>query len=126
MREVTLSTAGAKRLVDFAAEQNIDYVHFDAGWYGHEYEVASDASKVAVDPRRNPKGDLDLPEAIRYAKEKGRRVILYVNHRALERQIDVIFPLYRSWGVDGLASLGGVGARGGEEGGAASARGGHP
>jgi alpha-glucosidase len=102
MREVTLSTAGAKRLVDFAAEQNIDYVHFDAGWYGHEYEVASDASKVAVDPRRNPKGDLDLPEAIRYAKEKGRRVILYVNHRALERQIDVIFPLYRSWGVDGV------------------------
>jgi alpha-glucosidase len=64
--------------------------------------VASDASKVAVDPRRNPKGDLDLPEAIRYAKEKGRRVILYVNHRALERQIDVIFPLYRSWGVDGV------------------------
>jgi alpha-glucosidase len=102
MREVTLSTAGAKRLVDFAAEQNIEYVHFDAGWYGHEYEVASDATKVNVDPRRNPKGDLDLPEAIRYAKEKGRRVILYVNHRALERQLDVIFPLYRQWGVDGV------------------------
>jgi len=102
MREVTLSTAGAKRLVDFAVEQNIDYVHFDAGWYGHEYEVASDATQVKVDPRRNPKGDLDLPEAIRYAKAKGRRVILYVNHRALERQLDVIFPLYRSWGVDGV------------------------
>jgi alpha-glucosidase len=102
MREVTLSTAGAKRLVDFAAEQNIEYVHFDAGWYGHEYEIASDATKVNVDPRRNPKGDLDLPEAIRYAKEKGRRVILYVNHRALERQLDVIFPLYRQWGVDGV------------------------
>lgn len=102
MREVTLSTAGAKRLVDFAVEQNIEYVHFDAGWYGHEYEVASDATQVKVDPRRNAKGDLDLPEAIRYAKANGRRVILYVNHRALERQLDVLLPLYRSWGVDGV------------------------
>lgn len=102
MRETTLSTDGAKRLVDFAAEQNIDYIHFDAGWYGDENAVASDATRVSVDPRRNPKGDLDLPEVIRYAKSKGRRVILYVNHRALERQLGEILPLYRSWGVDGI------------------------
>ncbi|PTX98395.1 glycoside hydrolase family 97 protein [Opitutus sp. ER46] len=102
MRETTLSTAGAKRLVDFAVEQGIDYLHFDAGWYGYEYTVASDATKVSVDPRRNRRGDLDLPEAIRYAKAHGRRVILYVNHRALERQLDVAFPLYHQWGVDGV------------------------
>jgi alpha-glucosidase len=102
MRETTLSTAGAKRLVDFAVEQNIDYLHFDAGWYGHEYEIASDATEAKVDPRRNPKGDLDLPAAIRYAKSKGKRVILYVNHRALERQLDVLFPLYEKWGVSGV------------------------
>lgn len=102
MRETTLSTAGARRLVDFAVEQNIDYLHFDAGWYGHEYEIASDATQVNVDPRRNPRGDLDLPAAIRYAKSKGKRVILYVNHRALERQLDVLFPLYEKWGVSGV------------------------
>ena len=102
MREVTLSTAGAKRLVDFAVEQNIDYLHFDAGWYGHEYEIASDATRVNVDPRRNPKGDLDLPAAIRYAKSKGKRVILYVNRRAFERQLEVLFPLYEKWGVSGV------------------------
>ncbi|GAB3914494.1 glycoside hydrolase family 97 protein [Larkinella knui] len=102
MREVTLSTTGAKNLVDFAVEQHIDYIHFDAGWYGHEYEIASDATTVNVDPRRNPKGDLDLPEAIRYAKSKGKKVILYVNHRALERQLDTLLPLYESWGVAGI------------------------
>ncbi|WP_247237613.1 glycoside hydrolase family 97 protein [Telluribacter sp. SYSU D00476] len=102
MREVTLSTTGAKGLVDFAVEQNIDYIHFDAGWYGHEHEVASDATTVTVDPRRNPKGDLDLPEAIRYATSKGKKVILYVNHRALERQLDTLLPLYQSWGVAGI------------------------
>jgi alpha-glucosidase len=100
IREVTLSTAGAKACVDFAVQQGLQYIHFDAGWYGHEYEVASDASTVTVDPRRNPKGDLDLPEAIRYAKEKGIGVLLYVNHRALEKQLDTLFPLYKSWGCE--------------------------
>ncbi len=102
MREGSLSTDGMKRLVDFAVEQNIDYVHLDAGWYGHEFEIAPDATRVDVDPRRNPKGDLDLPEAIRYAKSKGRRVMLYVNHRALGKQMEVLFPLYEKWGVSGV------------------------
>ncbi|SDL56206.1 glycoside hydrolase family 97 protein [Siphonobacter aquaeclarae] len=102
MREVTLSTSGAKKLVDFAVEQNIEYIHFDAGWYGHEYDAASDATKVNVDPRRNPKNDLDLPAVIAYAKAKGKKVILYVNHRALERQLDDILPLYHQWGVAGI------------------------
>lgn len=102
MREVTLSTAGAKEVVDFCATHNIQYVEFDAGWYGYEYSKSSDATKVDVDPRRNPKKDLDLHAVIAYARRKNVGVILYVNHRALERQIDEILPLYRSWGVAGL------------------------
>lgn len=102
MREWKLSTSAAKALVDFAVEEDIDFIHFDAGWYGHEYEVTADATKVDVDPRRNPKKDLDLPEAIRYARSKGKGVILYVNHRALERQLDDLLPLYQRWGVAGV------------------------
>ncbi len=102
MREVTLSTAGAKEVVDFCAAHNIQYIEFDAGWYGYEYSKSSDAAKVDVDPRRNPKRDLDLNAAIAYARAKNVGVILYVNHRALERQIDEILPIYRSWGVAGL------------------------
>jgi alpha-glucosidase len=80
----------------FAADQNITYVHLDAGWYGDEYDPQSDASRW--DASR-----LDLPTVIREAKSRGLRVILYVNQIALERQIDVIFPLYRfKWGVDGV------------------------
>ncbi len=37
MREVTLSTAGAKERVDFCAKHRIQYIEFDAGWYGYEY-----------------------------------------------------------------------------------------
>ena len=102
MREITLSTQGAKELVDFAVKRHLQYIHFDAGWYGLEYIKSSDASRVDVDPRRNPKNDLDLQEVIRYAKEKGIGVFLYVNQRALEKQLDQILPIYQKWGVAGL------------------------
>ena len=102
MREMTLSTSRAKKLVDFAITHNIKYIHFDAGWYGYEYVSSSDATTITVDPRRNPKGDLDLQEAIRYAKSKGIGVFLYVNQRALAAQLDTILPLYEKWRVAGI------------------------
>ncbi|MCU7552557.1 glycoside hydrolase family 97 protein [Chitinophagaceae bacterium LB-8] len=102
MREVTLSTAGSKELVDVAVKRHLQYIHFDAGWYGYEYVTASDASAVNVDPRRNPKNDLDLQEVIRYAKQRGIGVFLYVNQRALAKQLDQLLPLYQKWGVAGL------------------------
>ena len=102
IREVTLSTDGAKAAADFASEHGLDFIHFDAGWYGYEYTVDSDPTTITVDPRRNPEGDLDLHEAIRYAKSKGLGVFVYVNRRALERHLDEILPLYKSWGIDGI------------------------
>jgi len=103
MREVTLSTEGAKALVDFAVKRNLQYLHFDAGWYGLEYSKESDATKVSLDPGRNPNPNaLDLKEAIAYAKKNKLKVILYVNQRALDQQLDELLPLYQSWGVDGI------------------------
>ena len=101
IREVTLTDAGARACVDFCAARGLQYIEFDAGWYGHEYSDASDATTVTVDPKRS-KGPLNLREAIRYADSKGVGVILYVNRRALERQLDAILPLYKSWGVKGV------------------------
>ena len=43
IREVTLTTAGGKACVDFAVRHNLQYVEFDAGWYGHEYSDTADA-----------------------------------------------------------------------------------
>lgn len=102
MREVTLSTTGARECIDFCARHGIRYIEFDAGWYGYEYAEASDASRVDVDPRRNPAKDLDLQQVIAYAKERNVGVFLYVNHRALEQQLDTILPIYERWGVAGL------------------------
>jgi alpha-glucosidase len=101
IREVSLTTEGGIACVDFAVKYNLQYVEFDAGWYGDEYDDASDATTVTVDPRRSP-GPLDLQEVIKYAHERDIKIILYVNRRALEKQLDALLPLLKSWGVDGL------------------------
>ena len=101
IREVTLTTAGGLACVDFAADNAIEYVEFDAGWYGDEYNPESDASTITVDPKRS-KGPLDLHQIIKYADQKGVGIILYVNMKALSKQLDQILPLYKKWGVKGL------------------------
>jgi len=89
--------------VDFAVKHNLQYLHFDAGWYGNEYNKNSDATTVTLDSTRNPNpNDLDLHEAIAYAKKNNIKVILYVNRLALETQLDKLLPLYKSWGIDGI------------------------
>ncbi|MCD6597361.1 MAG: glycoside hydrolase family 97 catalytic domain-containing protein, partial [Bacteroidales bacterium] len=101
IREVSLTTQGGKACIDFAAKHNLQFIEYDAGWYGPEYTEDSDATTITLDPKRS-KGPLDLHEVIRYGKEKGVGLILYVNRRALEKQLDDILPLYESWGIKGV------------------------
>ena len=101
IREGTLSTTGGLACVDFAVKAGLQYVEFDAGWYGPEGSDASDARFVNVNTNR-PQGGLDLQQVIAYGRERGIGVILYVNRRALERQLDELLPLYRKWGVKGI------------------------
>jgi len=106
LREVTLSTRGGREAADFASRHGLQYIEYDAGWYGHENDEAADARRVSVDPRRlRPEPEyqgLDLQAVISYARSKGIGVWLYVNRRALERQLDALLPLFRRWGVAGV------------------------
>ena len=95
IRDVTLSTEGGKACVDFCVKYGMQFVEFDAGWYGDQSDEKSDARTVA---RRN----LDLQEVIRYGKKHGIGVIVYVNRRHLESQLDELLPLYKKWGLAGI------------------------
>ena len=101
LREVTLTTSGAKAAIDFTSSHNMQYVEFDAGWYGPEYNDASDARAVNLDPARS-KGPLDMEEVTSYAKSKNIGILLYVNRRALEKQLDELLPIYQRWGIAGI------------------------
>ena len=101
LREVTLTTEGAKAAIDFTSDHKMQYVEFDAGWYGPENNDNSDARSVSLDPARS-KGPFDLNEIIRYAKSKNIDILLYVNRKALEKQLNEILPLYKNWGIAGI------------------------
>ncbi|MDR1022854.1 MAG: glycoside hydrolase family 97 protein [Prevotellaceae bacterium] len=83
------STALYKRYVDFAAENGIEYLMWDAGW-----SDIFDLSKV------NPK--TDVQEVIRYAKSKNVGVFLWCVAAALRENADTYMDLLRSWGAVGL------------------------
>ena len=82
--------------IDYCKQFGFDYVELDAGWYGPEGKVSSDARKV-VETR-----DFTMPEVCQYAKSKGIGVWVYVNQRALYQQLDELLPLYREWGISGI------------------------
>lgn len=94
-RDCTLTTNGSKAVIDFCSENGLQYVHLDAGWYGKEFDPGSDASSASVP-------DLDIPEIVRYGKDKGIGVVLYVNNRSLRKQLDKVLPLYQEWGIKGI------------------------
>lgn len=95
-RSSRLDKENIMKSIDFCAEFGMEYVELDAGWYGPEMKVESDASRVAENR------DFNMEEICRYAREKGVGVWLYVNQRALWRQLDMILPVYRRWGVSGV------------------------
>lgn len=95
MRVMTQTTADAKANIDFAVKHRLQYILFDWKWYGPAFSFGSDASKVAIP-------DFDLPGIIRYGKERGVGVWLYVNQQALMGQSDSLFKIYHKWGVKGV------------------------
>lgn len=95
-RSSRLDKENIMKSIDFCADFGMEYVELDAGWYGPEMKVESDASRVAENR------DFNMEEICRYAREKGVGVWLYVNQRALWRQLDTILPVYRQWGVSGV------------------------
>ena len=91
-----LTKEGIMKSIDYCAQFGFDYVELDAGWYGPEGKVASDATKVAETR------DFTMPEICQYAKSKGIGVWVYVNQRALYNQLDELLPLYQQWGISGI------------------------
>ena len=95
-RSGRLDKEGIMRSIDYCQQFGFEYVELDAGWYGPEGKVASDARRVS------PTRDFTMPEVCRYAKSKGIGVWVYVNQRALYQQLDELLPLYQEWGISGI------------------------
>ena len=95
MRDTTLTTENSKAIIDFAEKAGLQYVSLDWKWYGSEDAQTGDATTV-----RAP--NLDIPEIIRYGREKNVGLIVYVDRRQIKKQRDILFPLYEKWAVAGV------------------------
>ncbi|KJK40388.1 glycoside hydrolase family 97 [Streptomyces variegatus] len=87
-----LTTAAGLQGVDFAVARGLQYIEYDAGWYGPEFSTPDATEPIAA---------IDLPSVISYATSKGIGLFLYVNRLALTES-DSLFALYKSWGVQGI------------------------
>ncbi len=82
------TTENMKYYVDFAAESGFPYMMLDAGWSG------DDITKM--------RGNVDVPELVRYATKKNVKVWIWLYSKYVAAQMQDAFPLYEKWGVAGV------------------------
>ena len=95
-----LNTQTARYYIDFCAEYGIPYHTLDGvndvAWYGGRI-----APYEGTDITKGIDG-LDLKAVIEYARQKGVRLRLWMHWEAAQRHMARAFPLYRTWGIEGV------------------------
>ncbi len=79
-----------KYYIDFASKYGLEYVILDEGWTKTTTNVLES----------NP--DIDVPELVAYANERGVGLILWLLWHPLDKNMDEILQLYGRWGVKGI------------------------
>lgn len=80
-----------KVYIDFAAKNGIEYVILDEGW---AVKYANDLRQVVP--------EIDLPELVEYATERGVGLILWAGYNAFNRDIEGICAHYAKMGIKGF------------------------
>jgi alpha-glucosidase len=96
-----MNTATMKHYIDFASLSGFPYMLIDAGWAvapsrsgPEDYSALADITRVAP--------EVDMPELLRYAKEKNVRVWLWSHWTSVDKYMDQAFPLFEKWGIAGV------------------------
>ncbi len=93
--EYGLNTVSHKRFIDFASENNIQYLLIDADWYGPEFSENSDPTAA--------REGINIEECMAYAKQKGVGVILYLNDVGAKRfGLERVLKQFSEWGAAGV------------------------
>ena len=83
------TTKNMEYYVDFAAQSGFPYMLLDAGWAD-----GRDITKL--------RGNVDVPELVRYAAAKHVKVWIWLYSTSVMEQMKEAFPLYEKWGVAGV------------------------
>lgn len=95
-----LNTATHKHYIDFCSEHGIEYHSIDGtndqAWYGGPIAPIGPTDVTKAIP------EIDMPELLHYAKEKGVRLRLWMHWLALKPQLDEALATYEKWGIEGI------------------------
>jgi len=83
------TTKNMEYYVDFAAQSGFPYMLLDAGWAD-----GRDILKL--------RGNVDVPELVRYATQKNVKVWIWLYSTSVMEQMKDAFPLFEKWGVAGV------------------------
>jgi alpha-glucosidase len=95
-----MNTATMKHYIDFASASGFAYMLIDAGWAKAErkgpedYAALADITQVTA--------EIDMPELLRYAKEKKVGLWLWAHWTSVDKYMDEAFPLFEKWGIAGV------------------------
>ncbi|MBT4274779.1 MAG: hypothetical protein HOD39_07570 [Verrucomicrobia bacterium] len=76
--------------MDFASENNIEYIILDGGWSKSDSEIYE-----SID-------ELDIPELVKYGKSRNVGVILWVGLTSLNKDLEGVMKHYSNWGIAGI------------------------
>ncbi len=95
-----MNTATMKHYIDFASASGFPYMLIDAGWALADRKSPQDYSALADITKVTP--EIDMPELLRYAKEKNVRLWLWSHWTSVDKYMDQAFPLFEKWGIAGV------------------------
>jgi alpha-glucosidase len=96
-----MNTATMKHYIDFASASGFAYMLIDAGWAkAPERKSAEDYSTLADITQVD--SAIDMPELVRYAKEKNVKLWLWSHWTSVDKYMDQAFPLFEKWGIAGV------------------------
>ena len=94
-----LSFENQKYYIDFAAENNMEYLELEPPWYGDETGCIEHPEKYDI---TKPVPELRLPELFEHARKKNVGIFLWAHWENVDRQGDDAFALYKRWGAAGV------------------------
>lgn len=93
--EYGLNTESHLRFVDFAAENNVQYLLIDADWYGPEFSEEADPSSA--------NDRIDIEHLMSYASQRGVGIILYLNDIGAKAfGLERVLKQFSEWGASGV------------------------
>jgi alpha-glucosidase len=94
-----MNDATLKGFIDFAAENGLEYMMIDEGWYpnaGAGGTLLPGANNLLWVP------SMDLPGLVRYAADRKVGLWLWIHWKLLDANMEKALPLYAKWGIKGV------------------------